>query len=85
MLANRPANTVLRAWAPGCSTGEEAYLLAIVFKEALEKSNPKRGFSLQIFATDLDIDAIEAPEKACFLQVLPLMYRRSASSAFLCR
>ena len=35
LLASRPPGKALRAWVPGCSTGEEAYSLAIVFKEAL--------------------------------------------------
>ena len=43
----------------GCSTGEEAYTLAIIFKEALAGLTPQPTFSLQIFATDLDRDAIE--------------------------
>ena len=60
------AVTTIRAWVPGCSTGEEAYSLAIVFKEALEKVNPHGGFSLQIFATDLDNDAIETARKGLF-------------------
>ncbi len=58
--------TTIRAWIPGCSTGEEAYSLAIVFKEALEKVNPHGGFSLQIFATDLDNEAIETARKGLF-------------------
>jgi two-component system CheB/CheR fusion protein len=58
--------SILRAWVPGCSTGEEAYSLAIVFKEALEKINPHGGFSLQIFATDLDNEAIETARKGVF-------------------
>jgi two-component system CheB/CheR fusion protein len=66
MIANLQAGSILRAWIPGCSTGEEAYSLAIVFKEALEKTNPHGGFSLQIFATDLDNDAIETARKGIF-------------------
>jgi two-component system CheB/CheR fusion protein len=58
--------SILRAWIPGCSTGEEAYSLAIVFKETLEKINPHGGFSLQIFATDLDDEAIEIARKGVF-------------------
>ncbi len=58
-LARRPAGRALRAWLPGCSTGEEAYSLAIVFKEALEQAKPSGNVSLQIFATDLDRDAID--------------------------
>ena len=59
-------NSQLRAWIPGCSTGEEAYSLAIIFKEALEKVKPRRGISLQIFATDLDNDAIDIARKGLF-------------------
>ncbi|HEY8101139.1 MAG TPA: chemotaxis protein CheB [Burkholderiaceae bacterium] len=49
---------ILRAWVPACSTGEEAYSLAIIFHEVLEQVKPKGKFLLQIFATDLDPDAI---------------------------
>ena len=49
----------LRSWVVGCSTGEEAYSLAMIFKEALENFNPTANFPLQIFATDLDRDAID--------------------------
>ncbi len=66
IIANQQAGSALRAWIPGCSTGEEAYSLAIVFKEALEKINPHGGFSLQIFATDLDNEAIEIARKGTF-------------------
>jgi two-component system CheB/CheR fusion protein len=59
LLTRRPGGGVLRAWAAGCSTGEEAYSLAIVFKEALAQVKPAGIFSLQIFATDLDKDAID--------------------------
>jgi len=59
LLAAQPKGGVLRAWASGCSTGEEAYSLAMVFKEALERVKPAGNFSLQVFATDLDRDAID--------------------------
>ncbi len=59
LFHGRTPNQPLRAWVPGCSTGEEAYSLAIIFKEALERTKPTANFSLQIFATDLDRDAIE--------------------------
>ena len=66
IIAKLKTGSILRAWVPGCSTGEEAYSLAIVFKEALEKVNPHGGFSLQIFATDLDNDAIVIARKGIF-------------------
>ena len=66
ILNNLQPGSILRAWVPGCSTGEEAYSLGIVFKEALEKTNPHGGFFLQIFATDLDNDAIDIARKGIF-------------------
>ncbi|MBP7779519.1 MAG: PAS domain-containing protein [Acidobacteria bacterium] len=59
LMKSRQVGRTLRFWVPGCSTGQEAYSLAIVFQEVLEKIRPARRHSLQIFATDLDKDAIE--------------------------
>ena len=59
MFAELPRGQILRAWIPACSTGEEAYSMAIIFKEALEKTKLEKNFTLQIFATDLDSGAIE--------------------------
>lgn len=58
LLASHPQGAVLRAWVPGCATGEEAYSLAMVFKETLEAVNPNGRFTLQIFASDLDQAAV---------------------------
>ena len=66
LLADRPAGQALRAWVPGCSTGEEAYSLAIVLREALDELKPKRNLQIQIFATDLDKDAIEKARQGVF-------------------
>ena len=65
LLASHPAG-LLRAWVAGCSTGEEAYSLAIVFKEVMEKLKPRKNFKLQIFATDLDRDAIDKARQGVF-------------------
>ncbi len=56
LIANRPADRPIRIWVPGCSTGEEAYSLAMLFYEAFDtqKTIPK----VQIFATDIDDHAI---------------------------
>jgi len=66
LLANRSPGQALRAWVPGCSTGEEAYSLAIVLKEAVEELKPKGQFPIQIFATDLDRDAIGKARQGFF-------------------
>ncbi len=59
LLAAHPKGGVLRAWVPACSTGEEAYSLAIIFREVLEQIKPDACYSLTIFATDLDNDAVD--------------------------
>ncbi|TCO07284.1 chemotaxis protein CheB [Natronoflexus pectinivorans] len=66
LIKNLKPNTQLRAWIPGCSTGEEAYSLAIIFKEIQENLYPATGLSLQIFASDIDNDAINYARKGLF-------------------
>ncbi|MEO0691658.1 MAG: chemotaxis protein CheB [Pseudomonadota bacterium] len=46
----------LRVWVPGCSTGEEAYSLAILFLEDMRRRGDKRR--LQVFGTDVDLGAL---------------------------
>ena len=58
LLAAHARGGALRAWVAGCSTGEEAYSLAIALREAQDELPPGQRCSLQIFATDLDPDAI---------------------------
>lgn len=64
LLSTRSPDDMLRVWACGCSTGEEAYSLAIVIQEAMEAS--RRPCRLQIFATDLDPSAIDAARSGLF-------------------
>jgi chemotaxis methyl-accepting protein methylase len=66
LLATRSPGQTLRAWVPGCSTGEEAYSLAIVLKEAVESLKPRGRFEIQVFATDLDRDAIGKARQGLF-------------------
>ncbi|MDO8721736.1 MAG: chemotaxis protein CheB [Syntrophales bacterium] len=58
LFAGKPAGAVIRVWSPGCSTGEEAYSLAILLKERMEAL--KQTFTVQVFATDIDNRAIDA-------------------------
>ncbi|MCH8567131.1 MAG: hypothetical protein LAT67_02650 [Balneolales bacterium] len=54
-----PAGKTFRVWVAGCSTGEEAYSLAIIFKELLDNySTGDNGKKIQIFASDLSEIAI---------------------------
>ncbi len=56
MLKTHPAGTPVRVWSVGCSTGEEAYSLAMVIYEALESAGLHH--KVQVFASDADPDAI---------------------------
>ena len=58
LLARQTAEQKLRAWVVGCSTGEEAYSLAILFNEVVQRLSLQHNYTLQIFATDLNPDAI---------------------------
>ena len=66
LLAKYPQGRGLRCWVPACSSGEEAYSLAILFKELLEQLKPDGHFTLQIYATDLDVDAIDRARHAFY-------------------
>ena len=56
LFDGRPENAVVRAWVPGCSTGEEAYSIAILMCERMEAM--KQFFNVQVFASDIDNQAI---------------------------
>jgi two-component system CheB/CheR fusion protein len=66
LMSELPDGHILRAWVTACSTGEEAYSLAIVFQEVLEKMRKHRNLTIQIFATDIDHEAIEIARKGYF-------------------
>lgn len=57
LLENKPNNYTIRVWVPGCSSGEEAYSVAILLQEHLRRTG--KNMQIQIFATDVDEYAIE--------------------------
>lgn len=59
LLQSLPPGGTLRAWVPACSTGEEAYTLAILLLEALDALPDGARPAIRIFATDIDAHAIE--------------------------
>jgi len=56
LFADKPENYIFRIWVPGCASGEEAYSLAMLFREFMDETRSE--FRLQIYATDIDDDAI---------------------------
>lgn len=57
LVERKAPERVIRVWVPGCSTGEEAYSLAILLHECMNQL--QRPLEVQIFATDIDASAIE--------------------------
>jgi two-component system CheB/CheR fusion protein len=56
LFAGKSMDSSIRIWSTGCSTGEEAYSIAILLQEYMEKT--RQTFKVQIFATDIDNQAI---------------------------
>ena len=64
MILTKPEGSQLRAWTPGCSTGEEAYSIAMVMLECVEESG--RNYEVQVFGTDLDAAAISVARSGTY-------------------
>ena len=56
LFDGKPAGALVRAWCTGCSTGEEAYSIAILMQERVELM--RSSYKVQVFATDIDSRAI---------------------------
>jgi two-component system, chemotaxis family, CheB/CheR fusion protein len=65
LFAGKPPGASVRVWVPGCSTGEEPYSLAILIREYLDEL--KENFQVQVFATDIDTEAIEKARAGVYL------------------
>jgi two-component system CheB/CheR fusion protein len=57
LLKDKPVDYSFRVWVAGCSSGEEAYSIAIILREYMDEL--KRNFRIQVFGTDIDHDAID--------------------------
>ena len=58
ILRNRGPDDPIRVWVPGCSTGKEAYSIAIALSETMEKAD--RVCPVQLFGTDVSDRSVEA-------------------------
>jgi two-component system, chemotaxis family, CheB/CheR fusion protein len=65
LFAEKSPGDAVRVWVPGCSSGEEAYSLAILLQEHLDNVL-KAYYQVQIFATDIDSRAIEQARSGIF-------------------
>lgn len=68
LLRQKADGDPIRVWVAGCSTGEEAYSIAILIMEFFELAKMKKTPKVQIFATDLDMEAIEHARQGIYYE-----------------
>ncbi|HXX53829.1 MAG TPA: CheR family methyltransferase, partial [Thermodesulfovibrionales bacterium] len=64
LFKNKSYDNAVRIWVPGCSTGEEAYSLAILCQEYAREM--KGNYKIQLFATDIDTGAIDIARSGAY-------------------
>ena len=64
LIKNASENREIRVWVPGCSSGEEAYTIALLMAESMRKHN-KRPY-VQIFATDIDDKMLDIARQGAY-------------------
>ena len=79
LVAHQSADQPLRIWIAGCSTGEETYTIAMLFREAIAAANV--NVRLQVFASDIDSDAVAQAREGLY----PLSIEADVSSERLAR
>ncbi len=66
LIGSQPSDHTFRVWVAGCSTGEETYSLVMLFREAITAA--KRNVKLQVFASDVDPDAVAVARDGFYSQ-----------------
>lgn len=79
LLVDKGPSETIRVWVAGCSTGEEAYSIAMLLEEQMQEV--KKNYSVQIFATDIDSQAIATARAG----VYPIGIKADVSSERLTR
>ena len=70
LVRRRDPDVPIRVWVPGCATGEEAYSLAILLAEQIAIA--QSSCRVQIFATDIDDDALEVARSGRYPESIAL-------------
>lgn len=68
ILDKKQNGETIRIWVAGCSTGEEAYSLAILFDEEIRKCS--KNLKVQIFASDIDGDTINLARQGIYPETI---------------
>jgi two-component system CheB/CheR fusion protein len=64
LVRERPADSTIRVWVPGCSTGEEAYSIAMLIAEQAQAMH--KSFEVKLFATDVAAGVLPAARSGIF-------------------
>jgi len=83
LLREVPEDYTVRAWVPGCATGEEVYSLAMLLRECMDTI--ERRLEVQVFGTDLDNAAIEMARMACYADGIAVDVLQERLDRFLIR
>ncbi len=68
LVHREPQDHPIRIWIAGCSTGEETYSLAMVFREQIAAA--QRNVKLQVFASDVDPDAVASAREGRYSEAI---------------
>ena len=80
LVESKAEDELIRVWVPGCSTGEEAYSIAILLFEQLEKSN--KYCNIQIFASDIDEQALSHARAGLYPQSMFTLFPKQRLNRF---
>jgi two-component system, chemotaxis family, CheB/CheR fusion protein len=69
IVEKKMPNQPIRVWVPGCSTGEEAYSIAMVIQEFLEEKNIL-DLQIQVFGTDVNGKNIDKARRGIYLKAI---------------
>ncbi len=83
LVRDHAADRPLRIWVAGCSSGEETYSLAMLFREQIDAA--KRDIKLQVFASDVDPEAVAIAREGLYPQSIEADVSPSRLAAFFSR
>ena len=83
LVRDQPQGQPLRIWIAGCSTGEEAYSLVILFREAITAAG--RDIKLQVFASDIEAEAVATAREGLYPAAIEADVSAARLARFFCK
>jgi two-component system CheB/CheR fusion protein len=80
IIASKQKGDSIRIWAPGCSTGEEAYSIASIIANILQEKVV--NYNIQIFATDIDEKSVEFAKRGIYPNTSSNLFKSIHDSSF---